>query len=305
VIKSIINQPLAEGSFSFTFDAFTATLISPKFADFPCHFDEKSPERSIVQLVEYLRQEIQPFDNFVNRPTKPYNGYTRATAFIDQETGSTAFTVLYGGKSQNGTICVQTTGAYADTVWPVLARHFEMKVTRLDSAFNYLGAYWPVQKLLARLSKSMPSHVGNEITGHTHYFGSRSSPSMIRHYEYGKCHYPNQPATHRENRVEVEWKPQDKKQQLQAQELTAEQVFLRSTLGQLFYENVAKTLVQPVKLQTARRVVNTDIDEKLAHIAITYKNTLQQKLLMVGGDFEQFSLDLFSIIEEHEKRGSK
>jgi DNA relaxase NicK len=288
----------------FTFDAFTATLISPKFADFPCQFDEKNPDRSIVQLVEYLRQEVQPFDDYTNRPAKPYNGYTRATAFIDTETGATAFTVLYGGKSQNGTICVQCTGAYANSVWPVLTRHFEMKVTRLDSAYNYLGAYWPVQKLLAKLSLSSAHHVGNEEKGHTNYFGSRTSPTMIRHYQYGKCHYPNQPLAHNENRVEVEWKPQDKKQQLQAQDLTAEQVFIRSTLGRQFLEQVTKTLVQPVKLKSAKRLINTDLDEKLAHIAITYKNTLQQKLLLVGGDFEQFSLDLFSIIEEHEKRGS-
>lgn len=299
------NQRVKPKKGHFSFDAFTATLIAPKYADFPCQFDEKNPERSIVQLVEYLRQEVQPFDNFTNRSVKPFNGYTRATAFIDSETGATAFTVLYGGKTQNGTICVQCTGGYADSVWPVLCRHFEMKVTRLDSAYNYLGAYWPVQKVLAKLSLSCPHHVGNEENGHTHYFGSRTSPTMIRHYQYGKCHYPNQPHTHKENRVEVEWKPQDKKQQLQAQDLTAEQVFLRSTLGRQFYEQVSKTLTQPVRLQSTKRLVNTDLDEKLAHIAITYKNTLMQKLLMVGGDYEQFGLDLISIIEQHEKRGQK
>jgi len=303
--KPQTNQPLKPKKGHFTFDAFTATLISPKYADFPCQFDEKNPSHSIVQLVEYLSQEIAIFDIYTTKPAKPFNGYTRATAFIDSETGATAFTVLYGGKTQNGTICVQCTGAYSNIVWPVMTRHFEMKVTRLDSAYNYLGAYWPVQKILAKLSISSAHHVGNEEKGHTNYFGSRTSPTMVRHYEWGKCHYPNQLQYHRENRIEVEWKPQDKKQQLQAQGLTAEQVFLRSTLGRQFYEQVSRSLAQPVKLESTKRIINTDLDEKLAHIAITYKNTLQQKLLMVGGDFERFGLDIFDIIQLHEKRTGK
>jgi len=286
----------------FTFDAFTCTLIAPKFGSFSVTFDEKNPTDSVVQLVEYLRQEIQPFDNYTPKTAKPFNGYTRATAFVDEETGATAFTVLYGGKAQNGTICIQSVGAYADTVWPVIARHFQVKVTRLDSAYNYLGAYWPVQKLLAKLSMSSPHHVGNEETGHTHYFGSRSSTTMIRHYQYGKCHFPNQPHTHRENRVEVEWKPQDRKQQLTAQDLDAEQVFLRSTLGRLFHLEVTKTLVQPVRLPTTKQVINTDVDDKINYIAVTYKNTIMQKLLLCDGDFEQLGLSLFQAIQEHEQR---
>lgn len=297
-----IKQRVTREKAEFTFDAFTCTLISAKYTDIPCQFDDKNPQRSVVQLVEYLRQEISAFDSFTNEPTRPFNGYTRATAFIDTETGEKAFTLLYGGKSQNGSICVQGVGAYCNIVWPALTRHFEVKATRLDSAINYLGDYWRIQKILARLSITEPHHIGSEVGGHTHYFGSRTSPTMVRHYQYGKCHTPNLPATHKENRVEVEWKPHDKKHQLQAQELTAEQVFLRSRLGALFHGQMIKTLTQPVKLQSVKRLIETDLQEKMTKIAITYENTFTQVLRMYDGDPSQIGMQIIRALELHKER---
>lgn len=285
----------------YQFDAYTGVFLTGIYQEIPLIFIDNQPDSAIAPLVNYLLENINIFSEFQVQPCKPINGYRHALEFICPNTTERQFKLLYGGRSQNGTICLHMVGKTTNIAYNAIRNHFRMKTTRIDSAVNYLGNYHAMQKMLKRLTDKEPSHRGNNSGGHTYYFGSRTSTTFIRHYEWGKCHYPNQPDMHDQHRIEVEYKPKDLAHQTQAQDLTAEQVFIRSTMASTIHQRIFKRDINPfvmAKVQTKR---NHELEESLSYLAINYMKTWKKLLVNNQGDIESIGHEIFEIIEKHEK----
>jgi len=286
----------------YEFDAFTGTFLACSQDDsIICQYHEKSHEKTIRPLIDYLL-ELPVLDECEIKTARAINGYAHGLHFVDPITSAKLLNINYGGKNQNGTISARLSGSCTNSMLPMLARHFQFRTTRIDSALNYQGAYNAIQAVLCQVTDTPdPKHLGNNEGGHTNYFGSRTSPTMIRHYQYGKHHFPNFPEWHDENRIEVEWKPKDRLHQEKAQTLTAEQVFARSLAGRKIQEYMHGKSAK-VSLVSSRRTIQTDMLEKLRTIAITYRATFESSLAIFGGDYEQLAMTIHNIIIEHEKR---
>lgn len=289
----------------YEFDAFSGTFLTSIYAEnLPLSYHDKDPNKTIVPLLEYI-QDLEPFTHTKVATGKGLNGYAHATELRDSLDDSLVMTICYGGRNQNGTIAVRVLGSQTNRVYPALARHFQFRVTRLDAAINYQGDYKAIQRVLCQITDTPdPKHLGNDSGGHTHYFGSRTSTTMIRHYQYGKHHFPLFEQWHDENRIEVEWKPKDKAQQVQAQSLTAEQVFARSRAGQKIQEYLHGQSAK-LRLVSSRRTPQTDMEERLRRLAIQNRHLIRQAIAGFGGDIEQLGLFMCDAITEHEKRASR
>jgi hypothetical protein len=253
--------------------------------EMPVTYAHNDQSGRIKPLLDYIL-EISHFSNCHVQPTKAKKlGYAHAIAIHDQDE-SVLFTISYGGKQQNGTICVEVKGLHAEQVTPILIRHFQFRVTRIDVAINYDGD---------------PSHMGKNETGHTYGFGSRASTTYIRHYQYGMHHFPKSPEQHNVNRIELEYKPQDKLHKVQAQHLTKAQLFLRSNNGRKIHEYLYSKLAK-IRLVSDNRTPETDTIERIKSMAIRNRNIFINGLIATAGDSQQLMALILDAISEHEER---
>jgi hypothetical protein len=269
--------------------------------ELPVTYSNNDESDRIRPLVEYIL-ELAPFEQTEIKPTPPKTGYVHGIAFIDELTQTILFTISYGGKQQNGTVCIEVKGLHAETVTPVLFRHFQFRTTRVDVAINYDGDYQIMHKQLVQITgDNDPRHIGNNEGGHTYSFGSRNSTTYTRHYQWGLYHFPKTPEKHTINRIELEYKPQDKNHKLAAQHLSKEQLFLRSNNGRKIHEYLFSKLTK-IKLVSDKRTPDTDTIERIKSMAIRNRNIFTAGLIATSGDMHQLISLILDTISEHEHR---
>jgi hypothetical protein len=265
------------------------------------HHDES--ER-IRPLLDYI-QDLAPFRQCQVHTTKPKTGYSHSIAIVNDIDQTTMFTISYGGKQQNGTICIEVKALHCDLVAPILFRHFQFRTTRIDVATNYSGDYHDMEQSIRTITGNHdPDHKGNNKNGHTNYHGARESTTCIRHYQWGLYHFPNTPEKHTINRLEIEYKPQDKKHRLHAQYLSKVQIFVRSNYGRKIQEHLYGK-VSKVRLVSDTRTYQTDTIEQLKSMAIRNRNIFLNALIATEGDTHQIMALILDTITEHEHRQQK
>lgn len=292
------NKHLETYKYDYFCGVINDCIQDPELA---CTYHDHDESDRIRPLLDYI-QNLAPFAHFQIQPTHPKTGYAHAVALVHDLDQTTLFTISYGGKQQNGTICVEVKALHCEFVTPILIRHFQFRTTRIDVATNYSGDYHEMEQTIKDITGSQdPEHQGNDKNGHTNYHGSRKSTTVIRHYQWGLYHFPNSPEKHTINRLEQEYKPQDKKHRLQAQYLSKHQIFMRSTYGRQLHEHIhGKT--NRVRLVSDTRSHQSDTIEKLKSMAIRHANIIQDSLMANNGDMHLTLSQMLDAITEHEHR---